>query len=503
MKLLKLLLLSLLFAPTALAQTFSIGNTSLTLSDGTNSVSTQIYYPANTTGTNVSVAAGTFPVVIFGHGFSIAYSSYSQVWETLVPEGFIVVLPTTQSGLSPNHAQFGVDLNTAAYGMQNQNTLSGSLFEGKVAPFTAIGGHSMGGGAAFLAAAANTTLTCMFTFAAAETNPSAIAAAANINIPNLVISGTEDCVAPTNTHQIPMYNATASSCKVYYEIEGASHCQFTNGNATNCYLGEGFSCFGWGPFISLSEQHSMVNNAILPWLRFWLKNECVQWSAFNNYIANANGFIYQSPDLSCGYDISDLDNDGIVAMCDNCPDTANPLQEDSDQNGIGDVCEACLADISVVADISAGQSTDYSATNSIVVQNHIFPNGSSQMQAGNFIQLENTFWAESASFFEAVIAPCSNKTAAFSQIPAMDLAITKVYPNPFSNNLFVENLSPEASVIRLTSITGQLVFQQSINSEEANSSWNINVDCPQSVLLLTIFKANGEIIMKKLLVHLP
>ncbi|CAM1359327.1 Choice-of-anchor B domain-containing protein [Tenacibaculum litoreum] len=37
--------------------------------------------------------------------------------------------------------------------------------------------------------------------------------------------------------------------------------------------------------------------------------------------------------------VSDQDNDGIVDAQDNCPATANPNQEDADDDGIGDVCD--------------------------------------------------------------------------------------------------------------------------------------------------------------------
>jgi hypothetical protein len=43
---------------------------------------------------------------------------------------------------------------------------------------------------------------------------------------------------------------------------------------------------------------------------------------------------------SCPYDpLNDTDLDGLCANADNCPGMANPLQADSDGNGIGDACQ--------------------------------------------------------------------------------------------------------------------------------------------------------------------
>ena len=55
--------------------------------------------------------------------------------------------------------------------------------------------------------------------------------------------------------------------------------------------------------------------------------------------ANTDGF----PDGGDACD-SDIDNDGLSNAVDNCPFHFNPTQSDSNQNGIGDACEACVPD---------------------------------------------------------------------------------------------------------------------------------------------------------------
>ena len=72
-------------------------------------IETEIYYPATTPGNNVSVASGQFPIIVYGHGFVMGVSAYENIWLALVPLGYIVALPTTESG-APSHSDFGSDL---------------------------------------------------------------------------------------------------------------------------------------------------------------------------------------------------------------------------------------------------------------------------------------------------------------------------------------------------------------------------------------------------------
>lgn len=260
---------------------------------------TEVYYPANTAGDDVPVASGQFPVIVFGHGFTLQWSAYDYFWEYFVPKGYICVFPRTEGGIfpAPNHGNFGGDLAFLARlftdSLNNQNA---GLFYQHIQDKVAIMGHSMGGGCSFLASENNPDITTMITFAAANTNPSSINAAAGVSVPTLVISGEEDCVAPVTQHQIPMYNALPNTiCKYYVEIAQGSHCHFTNGVSGTasdiCYTGEGTSCIGWGPFITAAQQHDRTFRLIEPWLKYYLYADCSGWSDFtanvNSMTANA------------------------------------------------------------------------------------------------------------------------------------------------------------------------------------------------------------------------
>jgi hypothetical protein len=124
----------------------------------------------------------------------MSWESYENFWTELVPNGYLICFPTTEMTLTPSHENFGLDLKFAATQMQNENNDNSSLFFNSLAPKTGLLGHSMGGGASFLAAENNSIISTLVTFAAAETNPSAISASLNITVSTLIFSGDDDCV---------------------------------------------------------------------------------------------------------------------------------------------------------------------------------------------------------------------------------------------------------------------------------------------------------------------
>ncbi len=271
------LLLLLITGTAASAQTYSIGSTSITFTDPTRSnraIETDIYYPASATGSNVPVANGPFPVIVFGHGFVMTVAAYQNIWSALVPQGYIVALPKTEGGILPNHTNFGRDLAFVVAALQQAGNTSGNLFNGKIGSTSAVMGHSMGGGAAMLSVQYNPSITAVAGLAPAETNPSASAAAQQVTIPAMILAGGNDCVTPAAQHSRLIYDNINSDCKWYLSINGGSHCQFANQNF-NCSLGEA-TCSP-SPSISRSAQQAIVNELLLPWLDFELKGICSTW----------------------------------------------------------------------------------------------------------------------------------------------------------------------------------------------------------------------------------
>lgn len=305
----KEILLSTLLAINIYNVSAQVGHTTITFNDPTRTggfgsgggtgrqIQTEIYYPAASTADNVPVVGTNLPIIIFGHGFSMGWDAYANVWQSLTADGYVIAFPRTEGSLSPSHGEFGKDLALLVGKMQNLNTTSSSLFFGKLASTSAIMGHSMGGGSSFLAGANNTNITTMVTYAAANTNPSSITASQTVNVPNLVITGQNDCVAPPANHQNIMYDSLVSNLKTEVTIKGGGHCYFANNNF-NCSFGEG-TCSP-NPTITRTEQQDATLDYTKLWLKRFLKNDCNAGTSFQDSLLASNRILFrQNNPINC------------------------------------------------------------------------------------------------------------------------------------------------------------------------------------------------------------
>jgi pimeloyl-ACP methyl ester carboxylesterase len=153
------------------AQPFQIGHKQQTFIDesrSNRSINTEIYYPSNSSGDNVPMANGIFPTLVFGHGFVMTWDSYDYLWNGIIPSGFILVFPKTEGSFSPSHADFGKDIAFLVDAMKLEGLNQSSTFYNAVSDKSAVMGHSMGGGSAFLSIQYNSTITALATLAAAR-----------------------------------------------------------------------------------------------------------------------------------------------------------------------------------------------------------------------------------------------------------------------------------------------------------------------------------------------
>jgi hypothetical protein len=214
-------------------------------------------------------------------------------------------------GFTPSHQIFADDLRFISSQMQIESQNSSSMFYNSVLPKTGIMGHSMGGGASFLASENNPNIITLINFAAAETNPSAISAASNISIPSLIFSGKDDCVSPPISNQNIMFDSLNSICKTQINIINGGHCYFANENAL-CSFGES-SC---NPNLNITrnEQQSVTNDFLKIWLNFYLKSDQNSFSVFNDSLQASNRITYSQFCNSTAIDEKYIDKELIKVI---------------------------------------------------------------------------------------------------------------------------------------------------------------------------------------------
>jgi len=223
-----------------------------------------------------SEPAQELPWVVLGHGFFMPTTDYDDLATALATAGYAVLMVETETGFAPSHADFGMDL---AYVVTHASSDVGEL-EGVLSDRVALMGHSMGGGAAWLAASqVGDAVDALIGLAPAETTPSAIAAGSNVVAPTLVISGSSDVVTPPIDHHEPLYDATSNAnCRAWVNLVDGGHCGFAD-DGTLCDLGE-ITFAG----MSRPEQQAHTLACVTLWLEIHLQGEDASLSLLEAYV---------------------------------------------------------------------------------------------------------------------------------------------------------------------------------------------------------------------------
>lgn len=276
--------ISIFLGFSAIAQPFAIGHRTLSLLDEARNrtVTAEVYYPAVTTGDNVEFANGSFPVFTLAHGFLIPGNTYQNFADALVPDGLVIVLPTTEGGILPNHDAFGKDIAFLNTAFRTGAVNFFSQWNGR----SAIGGHSMGGGASAIAAT-QTVADAYVGIAPAITNPSPVPQGSQVEIPAIIFSGSADGVTPPETNHQPIYDSFNSTCKTFVSITSGTHCFYIPSSL--CDIGE----VGAGGDITREIQQDITFDFLKPFLQVFLLDDTVQWQAFQEALPTDNRISYQ------------------------------------------------------------------------------------------------------------------------------------------------------------------------------------------------------------------
>ncbi|MCU0457334.1 MAG: lysophospholipase [Bacteroidales bacterium] len=275
---------------------YPAGVLSLKLTDterGNRKIPVKVFYPEIPPGSNEETGETSvikFPVICFAHGYQMSADSYGPLCRILTDEGYIVVFPCTEEGVFPSHKTYAADIAFIIARIGDIGTDPSSPLYNRVGPARCLMGHSMGGGASYVAADMGAQADAIVTFAAFNTRPSSIKAAAGVTIPALVFAGSGDCITPPEEHQLPVYHSLASKSKTYILIDGGTHCNMGS-DSKKCNAGEKLSgCHNGG--LSTEEMTSLIGRYLIPWLRFYLKNDKGSGRQFNQELTNGTGIEY-------------------------------------------------------------------------------------------------------------------------------------------------------------------------------------------------------------------
>jgi predicted dienelactone hydrolase len=453
--LIAILLFGLMFLASETFAQHQIGHTQITFQDasrGNRAIQTEIYYPATNSGNDVSMVVDTFPVIIFGHGFVMAWSDYENLWNEFVSRGYIMAFPRTEGSITgTDHQQFGWDLQFLVTAMQNEGVTPSSIFYQGVSKNTALMGHSMGGGAAFLAADSlvangNINLKTLIGLAPAESSTngvSSINSALSVTVPSIVLSGSQDGVTPPLDHHIPMYDNLASDCKTFINLLGGAHCYFAN-SSTTCDLGEGTSSSG----ITLDrpQQHDITFDFVNLWLDYTLKGDCNAFSEFNDSLLTSNRIDYNQ---TC---------------------TLNPIP--------------------VIADNSGDLST---STIGVSYQWYLDGNPISNSDAQTITVTQDGDYTVEVFYVNGcpeTSAPYTVTTTSLAEYALKDFTI---YPNPTKGFIRIEGIGLNGVDIELYNLVGELVSNYSVDNNET-----INLSTlPEGVYLLKVNGFTKRVILTK------
>ncbi len=270
---------------------YEIGSSSIELRDparGNRRVTADLWYPVVPPDQSVTAGATLpqkFPVICFAHGYQHPGDRYGNLVGMIVPAGYIMISLTTFEGPFPSHRGYAEEVRFLSGAVSGMGSDTLSPLYGIADTLVCLMGHSMGGGASFIAAAGNSDVDALVALTPYEIRPSAIEAAGMVSVPTLIFSGTADCITPPEKNHLPMYERSVAEDKTYISIINGSHCGM--GALRKCFTAEKLAGCKGG--LGTEEQTAILSRYVIPWLDCFLKGEKEQGAVFNRTLVSDEG----------------------------------------------------------------------------------------------------------------------------------------------------------------------------------------------------------------------
>lgn len=152
-----------------------------------------VFYPSN-----IKEANTTYPIIAFANGTGFSYDIYENLLIELA-KGKYIVIANTETMSADGTAQLGsVDFLIA------QNKDSSSIFYNKInVNKIGLAGHSQGGRSSVNAAAADSRIDCVVSFAGSNFDYEA----EKLSVPTFFIGGSADMIVNAKQWLVPAYDA--------------------------------------------------------------------------------------------------------------------------------------------------------------------------------------------------------------------------------------------------------------------------------------------------------
>ena len=238
---------------------------------------TTVYYPG--TGTQIAATPATFPPIVVVHAFQLHATDYSVYGRMLASWGFVVLVGdhTDPFFAADNEKEVQTTIGYFDW-LCAQNADSTSRFYGRLdVAKMGVMGHSLGGGAAVVAATRAASLgrvkACVALAPAALTSSSSAAIPADTTTgywpATLVVTGSQDAIVQPATSKAS-YFTPSTTTRTFLRFKGACHMNFADSVTGLAVLGSDYNA---STCVTAAEETRETRTYLVSWFLSRLKGD--------------------------------------------------------------------------------------------------------------------------------------------------------------------------------------------------------------------------------------